>query len=1217
MEKDRVPSGCLIVKKKGDEISNGGTSVEVKVYESKKKKRHRWEPSDSETSEDLLTSRRSRDRDASVVVNRNSSDYVRTREETEIDSKRIREDGKLCWNEFIEAGSGRKRTGMDVFEYNDDYNEIVEKGAKKARLDVRVTRSLGSKSLKSSEKQREFETECRRSLVVEKGNGGGNKKRFEMTEDGRFRPVATPTENSGFSSSESIRVQGKNGVLKVMLNNKKKVGESEKTYGFREAEEARKGARSADTSNWKAPQSPPFYPEKKFHGKSCLREKNKVNSRKIPSTRKNEVSDWKSETIGISLPLSSKDVGSCSSKKEVRSKGERTSTSKKDGKVNRSRATEKQLIREKIRTMLVNAGWTIDFRQRMSKDYQDAVYINPSGREYWSVVKAYDAFKKECEGEGSNSFTPIPEEEISQLTRLTKKKIEREMKMLKKNSKNKHVTENLRSTINGKGSTSLMQDGKSVKVRMKEKAMKKPVRSSKKGVNPDDDGFILYSGKRTVLSWLIDMGTVPLNGKVQYMNRRGTQAMLEGRISRDGIHCGCCSKILTVSKFEIHAGSKLRQPFQNIFVESGVSLFQCQLDAWNKQEESDRSGFHSIDVNGDDPNDDTCGICGDGGDLICCDGCPSTFHQSCLDIQMLPPGDWHCPNCSCKFCGLVGGSTGDDTVVSALLTCSLCQEKYHNSCGQETDSRPVKSNNSYNSFCGQKCRKLFKQLQKLLGVKQELEAGFSWSLVQRSDLDSNASSRGLAQKAEGNSKLAVALTVMDECFLPIVDQRSRINLIHNVIYNCGSNFNRLNYSGFYTAILERGDEIISAATIRIHGTRLAEMPFIGTRHIYRRQGMCSRLLYAIESALCSLNVERLIIPAISELTNTWTVVFGFKPLEGLHKQEMRSLNMLVFPGTGLLQKLLLKQNLTEENVTEGSVVSVVVKTIELKNSHQSMSEVTNKSDIGSTVEPDVCASDKVVIDHAHEVNDVVADIETVTEASGDLANDASDVNNQVDVAHGPVLHAPGEESAPDTEFLSSGVTHHNKLEVEDRHISFSLVKTKLRSSTEDSVCDTHVINVRIAGIEPDLHSLAETTVEHTTSVFPNTVLSIDGSPVQSNSDLDHHTPEVECKSVDACNGVSAASHCEETFLCASVEGTGHEAFKVKSEDALEVITEVVVVEPKPHASVGSAVHHCTDTITQPPGAAFVECFQVSSQNIECHDSIGSSPSMVTVSDVNS
>lgn len=63
----------------------------------------------------------------------------------------------------------------------------------------------------------------------------------------------------------------------------------------------------------------------------------------------------------------------------------------------------------------------------------------------------------------------------------------------------------------------------------------------------------------------------------------------------------------------------------------------------------------------------------------------------------------------------------------------------------------------------------------------------------------------------------------------------------------------------------------------------------------------------------------MIIPAIAELTQTWTEIFGFTPLEESLRQDMRSLNILVFPGIDMLQKALVKQGNCEGNTTSTGI----------------------------------------------------------------------------------------------------------------------------------------------------------------------------------------------------------------------------------------------------------------------------------------------------------
>ncbi|CAN8259325.1 unnamed protein product [Cochlearia groenlandica] len=420
-------------------------------------------------------------------------------------------------------------------------------------------------------------------------------------------------------------------------------------------------------------------------------------------------------------------------------------------------------------------------------------------------------------------------------------------------------------------------------------------------------------GPRTVLSWLISTNVISKDEVIQLRDPEDDTEVKTGLVTKDGVVCTCCNRTISVSEFKNHAGFNQTCPCLNLFMGSGKPFASCQLEAWYAEYKARRKGSRSEEAFDDDPNDDSCGICGDGGELICCDNCPSTFHQVCLAIKVLPEGNWYCSSCTCWICKeLVSDNTPAEC--SQDIKCSQCANKYHGACLPKISKSREHVPATY--FCGKHCEKVHTGLSSRVGDINPNDDGLSWTILKCFQEDGKVhSARKLALKAECNSKLAVALSIMEECFQSMVDARTGIDMIPHVLYNWGSKFARLDFDGFYTVVLEKNDVMISVASIRVHGVSIAEMPLVATCSKYRRQGMCRILVTAIEEMLMSLKVEKLVVAALPSLVETWTEGFGFKPMDDEERDALRRINLMVFPGTVLLKKTL--HECTELNTEKG------------------------------------------------------------------------------------------------------------------------------------------------------------------------------------------------------------------------------------------------------------------------------------------------------------
>ncbi|XP_023541426.1 uncharacterized protein LOC111801612 [Cucurbita pepo subsp. pepo] len=445
---------------------------------------------------------------------------------------------------------------------------------------------------------------------------------------------------------------------------------------------------------------------------------------------------------------------------------------------------------------------------------------------------------------------------------------------------------------------------------------------------------------------VFDEDILPDGTEVAYYARG--QKLLVGYKKGFSIFCSCCNSEVSPSQFEAHAGwASRRKPYLHIYTSNGVSLHELSISL------SKGRKFSSNDT------DDLCSICADGGDLLCCDGCPRAFHRDCVPLPCIPTGTWYCKYCQNLFqkekfvehnanavaAGRVAGvdpikqiTTRCIRIVKTLevevggcalcschdfsklgfgprtvILCDQCEKEFHVGCLKEHNMEDLKELPQGKWFCCPGCNMIHSALGKLVFLGGEkLPESILVSVRKKIDDKGPGSINNLeirwrvlnwkmSSSDETRSLLSKAVSIFHYCFDPIVDSASGRDFIPSMLY--GRNIRGQEFGGIYCAVLTVNECVVSAGIFRIFGSEVAELPLVATDTNFQGQGYFQSLYSCIERLLGYLKVKNLVLPAADEAESLWINKFGFTKLAPEEVMEYkRHYQMMIFQGTSVLQK---------------------------------------------------------------------------------------------------------------------------------------------------------------------------------------------------------------------------------------------------------------------------------------------------------------------------
>ncbi|XP_022944249.1 uncharacterized protein LOC111448757 [Cucurbita moschata] len=440
------------------------------------------------------------------------------------------------------------------------------------------------------------------------------------------------------------------------------------------------------------------------------------------------------------------------------------------------------------------------------------------------------------------------------------------------------------------------------------------------------------------------------------------QKLLVGYKKGFGIFCSCCNSEVSPSQFEAHAGwASRRKPYLHIYTSNGVSLHELSISL------SKGRKFSSND------NDDLCSICADGGDLLCCDGCPRAFHRDCVPLPCIPTGTWYCKYCQNLFqkekfvehnanavaAGRVAGVDPIEQITTrcirivktmevevggcalcrchdfsksgfgprTVILCDQCEKEFHVGCLKEHNMENLKELPQGKWFCCPECNRINSALEKLVALGGEkLPESILVSVQKKIEDKGSASINNLkirwrvlnwkmSPSDETRSLLSKAVSIFHDCFDPIVDPASGRDFIPSMLY--GRNIRGQEFGGIYCAVLTVNESVVSAGIFRIFGIEVAELPLVATDTNFQGQGYFQSLYSCIERFLGFLNVKNLVLPAADEAESLWINKFGFSksPPEEVMEYK-RHYQMMIFQGTSVLQKAIPQYRVINNSVSQ-------------------------------------------------------------------------------------------------------------------------------------------------------------------------------------------------------------------------------------------------------------------------------------------------------------